>query len=174
MPSYRFRQLWAGFIGACIGGALAWLLESGDFSPLAIYILLGSWLGAWVVTENESGIIFDNAKYFRISQTKVTKTLLAALITAVYFGVLYALDISPRSFVYLPLVPLIIIITLVQGFEYGLMAIILSAVIADYFYVPTLHSLRVDQWEDAFGLMTFVIAGSLLAFGFSKIILPKN
>jgi hypothetical protein len=167
-------QLTAGFIGACVGGALVWLLESGSFSPLATYILLGSWLGAWLATENKNGPIFDHVKYFRISQRKATKALFAALITTVYFGIGYAFDINPRSFAYLPLAPLIIIITLVLGFEFGLLAIILSAAIADYFYVPAIYSLKVDQWEDAVGLATFVVAGSLLAFGFSKIVWPRQ
>jgi hypothetical protein len=169
-----FWQLTAGFIGACVGGALAWLLESGDFSPLAIYMLLGSWLGAWLVTENKSGPIFDNAQYFRISQKRATKLLFAVLATAVYFGIGYAFNINPRSFAYLRLIPFIIACTLVLGFEYGLLTIILSTVIADYFYVPALYSLKVEQWEDAVGLVTFVVAGSLLAFGISKIVLPKR
>src|SRR5665647_2891560 len=169
-----FRQLMAGFIGACVGGALAWLLESKNFSPLAIYMLLGSWLGAWLVTENRSGPVFDHVKYFRISQKKAPKALFAALITAVHFGILYAFDISPRSITYLPLVPLIIIVTLVLGFEYGLLAIILSAAIADYFYIPAIYSLKVEQWEDAVGLVTFVIAGTLLALSLNKIVFPKK
>jgi K+-sensing histidine kinase KdpD len=174
MPSNIFWQLTAGFIGACVGGGLAFVLEIEGYSPLAIYMLLGSWLGAWVVAENDSGAIIDNAKYFRISQKKTTKALLVVLLTATYFGIEYAFDINPRSFVYLPLVPLVLASTLILGFEYGLMATILSAAIADYFYVPAIYSLKVEQWEDAVGLLAFVIAGSLLAFGISKIILPKR
>src|ERR1017187_3668155 len=121
-----FRQLTAGFIGACGGGALAFVLEVEGYSPLAIYMLLGSWLGAWVVTENDSGAIIDHAKYFRISQKTITKTLLVVLLTGMYFGIEYAFDINPRSVAYLPLVPLIIASTLILGFEYGLLATILS------------------------------------------------
>jgi len=170
----KFWQLRAGLSGACVGGVLAWLLESGDFSPLAIYVLLGSWLGAWLVTENKSGPIFDEAKYFRISQKKITKAMFATLISAVYFGIEYAFDINPRNLVYLSLIPLIATITLVLGFEYGLLVTILSAAIADYFYVPALHSLQVDQWEDAIGLAIFVIVGSLIALGFKNITLPRS
>ena len=174
MSSNRLWQLTAGFIGACVGGVVAWLLESADFSPLAIYFLLGSWLGAWLATEDKGGAIFDHEKYFYISQRKAAKVLLLLLLTLIYFGTLVALNINPRSVAYLPLVPLIIASTLILGFEYGLMATIISASIADYFYVPALHSLRVDQWEDAIGLVAFVIAGSLLAFGLSKIIFFKK
>ncbi len=171
MSNNRSWQLTAGFIGACVGGVLAWLLESADFSPLAIYFLLGSWLGAWLATEDKGGAIFDQAHFFYISQKKAAKTLLFLLMTLIYFGILAAFGISPRSLAYLPLVPLVIACTLILGFEYGLMATILSAGIADYFYVPALHSLRVDLWEDAIGLATFIIAGSLMAFGITKILL---
>ena len=175
MSADVFRQLTAGFIGACVGGALAWLLEIENYSPLAIYILFGSWLGAWLVTEDKGGALFDHAKYFRISlKKKSIKILLFALMAVMYFGAGYALELNPRSLAYLPLVPLIIASTLALGFEYGLMATILSAVIADYFYVPVLYSLKVEQWESAIGLVTFVIAGSLLAFGISKIVFSKR
>jgi hypothetical protein len=169
MPRDLFRQLSAGVIGGCVGGALAAFLEEGGYSPLAIYVLLGSWFGAWLATENASGGITIHAKYFRISQKKATKSLLAALLTAGYFGIENVFDINPRDLVYLPLVPLVIASTLFFGFEYGFLVTILSTAIADYFYVPALQSLKVDQWEDAIGLVTFVIAGSLLAFGISNV-----
>jgi uncharacterized membrane protein YeaQ/YmgE (transglycosylase-associated protein family) len=168
MPRYFFRQLSAGVIGGCIGGALAFSLEEGGYSPLAIYVLLGSWLGAWLAT------ITIHAKYFRISQNKATKTLLVALLTGAYFGIENAFNINPRDLVYLPLVPLVIVSTLFFGFEYGFLVTILSTAIADYFYVPAIQSLKVDHWEDAIGLVTFVIAGSLLAFGTSNVFSPKK
>lgn len=163
------RQLSAGLIGAIVGGVLAWLLEYAGYSPLAIYLLLAALFATWLFVESNGGIVFDAAGRFRIPLVSVSKVPLVVLLTAIYFAIEAAFYINPRDYAYLPLVPLVIASTALFGFGSGLLATILSVLVADFFFVPDIYSFEIHEWEDAVGLAIFAIAGSILAFGMHKV-----
>jgi hypothetical protein len=164
-----FRQLSTGLIGAVLGVIVAWILESAGYSPLAIYLLVATLFGTWLFVDFNSWVGFGPVRHYHITLMTSSKVLLVLSVTGIYFGIEAALDINPRDYVYLPLVPLIIVCTALFGLGSGLFATILSVTIADYFYVPNFYSFEILEWEDSVGLVIFAIAGSVLAFGVHKL-----
>lgn len=174
MSRILFERLSTILVGAIAGGALAWFLERIGFSPLGIYLLLVCFIATWLYVEFYTGVVFDPFGRIRVTLTTFSKVLLVLLLTAISFGVEAAFDVNPQDYAYLPVVPLIVASTALFGFGAGLFAVILSSIIAAYFFIPPIYSLAIYEWEDAIGLAIFAILGSLVALGIHELFFPVS
>jgi hypothetical protein len=156
-------------IGAGAGIVLAWLLETYDRSPLAIFMLFSGVAITWLIVEARKGVIFDPLGRLSHPISIFARSLMVMGLTAVTFGFMHAAHINPISYAYLPLLPLIVVGTALFGLSAGFFAIVLSSAIASYFYIAPIDSFWISDLQDAIGLIIFAAIGSLVAWAIRKI-----
>jgi hypothetical protein len=156
-------------IGAGAGILLAWLLETHDRSPLAIFLLLSGVVATWLIIEARNGVIFDPLRRLSYPISIFTRLLMVAGLTAIVFGLLHVAHINPIGYAYLPLLPLIVLCTALFGLAAGLLAVALSSAIASYFYIAPIYSFWISDLEDMIGLIVFAAIGSCVVWGVRKI-----
>ena len=156
-------------IGAGAGILLAWLLETHDRSPLAIFLLLSGVAATWLIIEGRNGVVFDPLGRLSYPLSIFNRLLMVAGLTAIFFGLLHVAHINPIGYAYLPLLPLIVVSTALFGLAAGFLAVALSSAIASYFYIAPIYSFWIGDLQDTIGLIIFAAIGLSVVWGVRKI-----
>jgi K+-sensing histidine kinase KdpD len=159
-------------IGAAAGIFLAWLLEiTGHPSWSVLLMTLCAIAPSIMIALYQSGEPRPTFRaWIRWEIPPWIKVLAALALVAVTLFVVHTLDVNPRDYYYLPLLPSVILSATFLGFGPALVAVVVSTVIADYVYAPPEHSFAITEWEDAAGLAVFAILGGFIALIIHEII----
>ncbi|PYQ44424.1 MAG: hypothetical protein DMF77_07280, partial [Acidobacteria bacterium] len=93
-------------------------------------------------------------------------TRYAIAVIAAAVGISLRLALDPLWGVKLPLItmfPTIMVSAWFGGFWPGIVTTLLSAIAAEYFWMPPVHSLRMSDPGDVVGLLIFVVIGGLIS-----------
>jgi len=166
----------AALIGAGVGIFLAWLLNVTGHPAwsvlLMIFCAIAPSMMIALYEPGEDRLTF--LRWVRWQASPWLKVVAALLLIGVTLFVLDALNVNPRDYAYLPLLPPIIVSAVLLGSGPALVGVIAGTIVADYAYAPPPYSFAVTEWKDAAGLAVFAIVGALNAWMIHQLIsLPK-
>ena len=164
----------AALIGAMVGAFFAWFLEvTGHPSWSALLMIVCAIAPSIMLALYES---YEHPAtlvgWIRWRISPRIKILTALLLVGMTLFVLHLLNLNPRDYAYLPLLPAVILSAIFLGGGPALVAVVVSTIIADYVYALPEYSFAITEWEDAAGLAVFAIIGGFIAFNIQEIISP--
>jgi hypothetical protein len=172
-PTVRWLER-IGFIGvgAVLGAAIAKAVELTGHRWWALLIVLAcvlapSALRGFVKFRTET--IFPR---FRPSQR--VKVVCVLLMIGVTLAIYLASGLNPRDYGYAPLLPPVILASLLFGFGHGLLAVIICTVTADYLFALPEFDFVITDVEDAVGLAVFAILGAFIALAIHNLVPPDE
>jgi integral membrane sensor domain MASE1 len=87
------------------------------------------------------------------------------LMIAATLAVEWAININPRDYVYVPLLPPVVFAAVLFGFGYGLLAVVVCTIIGDYLFALPVYDFAITEIEDGVGLSIFAVLGASMAWG---------
>jgi K+-sensing histidine kinase KdpD len=152
-----------GFLGtgAALGALVALAFELTGHRWWAMLMLLASAAALSVRSISSFGVSTPHARS-RLSGT--AKIAVVLLMIATTLAVEWATNINPRDYAYVPLLPPILLAAAFFGFGYGVLAIVICTVAADYFFSLPIYDFRITEIEDVVGLSVFAVLGACLAW----------
>lgn len=105
---------------------------------------------------------------FRPNHTAGRIALLVVLV-ALALGVrTWILPVNGRV-VYSTFYPAIALVAMLSGYRYGVLSILLSALLAYVFLIPSLGTFKMLTADNALGLITFICSGLVICLSFTKL-----
>jgi K+-sensing histidine kinase KdpD len=156
-------------VGAAVGIFFAWLLEITRHPSWSVLLMIVCAIApSTIIAFYEFDVVGERRRTLVHRLRWQIAPWLKIVLTLVFVGaallVIHLLEINPRAFWYLPLLPPIILSAIFLGLGAALFAVVVSTVIADYVYAPPAYSFAITQWQDALGLAVFAILGSLITW----------
>src|SRR5262245_40488113 len=162
----------AALIGAGAGLFLAWLVEITGHPSWSVLLMI-----LCAITPSIIFALYERREHRPTSQGWIRwqrwswiRILVSLLLVGACLFVLDQLDVNPRDYHYLPLLPPVILSAIFLGFGPALFAVIVSTVIADYVYAPPEYSFAITNLEDMAGLGAFAILGAVIALLINDIV----
>ena len=156
--------------GAAVGMSLAWLLEITGHPSWSVLLMVLCAIGPsiWIALYEQGERRPRFVGWIRWEGPAWLRIVVALFLIAITLFVVHTINVNPRDYHYLPLLPPVILSAILLGFGPALVAVVVSTVIADYVYAPPEYSFAMTEWEDAAGLAVFAILGGVIAFHYSR------
>jgi hypothetical protein len=128
--------------GSVLGALLALAIELTGHRWWALLMLLTCALGPSLARAMWG---FRAGTYSRMS--RVAKVTLVLLMIAATLTVEWSININPRDYAYVPLLPPVLLSALFFGFGHGVLAIVICTIIADYFFSLPVYDFRIAEMK---------------------------
>jgi two-component system, sensor histidine kinase PdtaS len=119
------------------------------------------------------GEVLNNANRVMVELVRKLRTLtflpgwarylIAAAVLALFFGLRWLLESSLAGYPFILFWPAVMLCALLFQHGSGFVASIISSLLAVYFFIPPVHSFRIERAEDVVAVITFIAVSFLLA-----------
>jgi K+-sensing histidine kinase KdpD len=110
----------------------------------------------------------------RLRLSWVAKVAFVLLMIGATLAVEWAININPRDYAYVPLLPPVLLAAVFFRFRYGILAIVICTIAADYLFALPEYDFAITEIEDAVGLSVFAVLGACLAWVIQQLLPPDH
>jgi K+-sensing histidine kinase KdpD len=166
----------AALIGAAVGIFFAWFVEITGHPSWSVLLMILCAIAPSIVValyhRAEPRPIF--LAWFRREISPWIKFPATLVLVIASLFIMEMLNVNPRDYHYLPLLPPVVLSAILLGFGPALVAVIVSTIIADFLYALPEYSFAITELEDVAGLATFAILGGFIALMLHGLLFSAN